>query len=255
MEIYVNIITSSIRSIVVIFLIYCLGCQAWFFNFKPDLLVTQQQVVTPDVAEPFITVLLVPSGDAHNQGRSLYHQFESSWTMAFIANLKAELENLYPRVSVVISHKTGEIIQPFQIVSMANDPDIDCVINIFCCKNQEEKPSLYLYYFSYGQDFVKVPELFSWCSMSNAYLFSKKNTHDWAKLMSNELSKYAQIFNLFGPYKMPFKPLLGIKEPAFGLEFKVKNDEDFKPFVGPIAAGIGAFLKPLIDQRTSRGVA
>ena len=68
---------------------------------------------------PLMTVLLVPAGDARNQGRSLEHQFESTSSMACVLSLKAALEKTYPEMRVIVSHKAGDIVQQYQIPTMA----------------------------------------------------------------------------------------------------------------------------------------
>ena len=166
-----------------------LSLRGWFFNFKPDLSVCNPSAII--TSEPLVTVLLVPFGDARNQGRSLEHQFESSWTMNFVTNLAENLQSLYPRARFIVSHKTGQALQPLQIATMANTLEVDCMVHVSCCKGSSEKPLLYLYNFSYGHDFMQEPPALSWQTMSNAYLSSKKTTKLWSKILHDELVKDA----------------------------------------------------------------
>ena len=204
---------------------------------------------------PLVTLLLVPAGDACNQGRSLEHQFESSSTMAYALSLKTSIEKQYPEVRAMVSHRAGEVIRQFQIPTMANTLDIDLVLTINCYHEQGPKPEIFVYQFSYGQEFVsKLTEL-SWYTLDSAYLFSKNITCSWVSMLAHELSAdvYKAMFTLHGPFKIPFKPLLGIKVPAIGLEISLKQDNDWNVFVDPLVAGLEPIVRPLIKQRASLG--
>ena len=201
---------------------------------------------------PLVTLMLVPAGDARNQGRSLEHQFESSSSMAYALNLKAAIEKTYPEIRVIISHKAGEIVQQFQIPTMANTVGIDLVMTINCYHEPGPKPELYIYQFSYGADFVSKMTELSWYTIDSAYLFSKSRTHTWALDLIHGLDSaaYKALFTVHGPYRVPFKPLVGIKVPALGLEMSLQQDGDWTVFVDPIVASLDQIVRPLIKQAT-----
>lgn len=222
----------------------------WYFNYKPNTVNPGQTNAVQQT--PLVTLMLVPAGDARNQGRSLEHQFESSSAAAYACSLKAAIEKKYPATRVIISHKAGEIVQPFQIPTMVNTLDVDLVITINCYHELGPKPELYFYQFSYGADFVsKLTEL-SWYSVDSAYLFAKNTTHAWAVALVKALNAdiYKALFIVHGPYKIPFKPLVGIKVPAIGIEMSMRQDGDWAVFVDPVAMSLEPIINPLVKQRT-----
>jgi hypothetical protein len=56
----------------------------WYFKYSPHTTTTAHAAAQKPLC---MTILLVPAGDAHNQGRSLEHQFESSSSMAYAFDL------------------------------------------------------------------------------------------------------------------------------------------------------------------------
>jgi hypothetical protein len=225
----------------------------WYFKYKPN----KPSAVQAETQKPvYMTLLLVPAGDAHNQGRSLEHQFESGSTMALVYELKTTIEKKYPEVRVVLSHKAGEVARQFQVPTMANTLGIDLVLTINCYHEQGPRPELYVYQFSYGTDFVtKLPEL-SWYTLDSAYLFSFHTTQAWATTLAQGLNadEYKTLFFLRGPYKLPFKPLLGIKVPAIGLEMSLKQDDDWTVYVDPLVNSLAPIVMPMLKQRASSEV-
>lgn len=216
----------------------CVSCSlhSWYFRYRPSAPVIKNQT-EESVRAPLVTVLLAPGGDIHNQGRSLEHQFEYTSTMACAQSLKNTIETLYPDVRVLISHKVGEIVQPFQVATMSNTMDVDLVISLHCYHEAGAKPVISLYHYSNGADFVSKVSYVSWYTTDAAYLFSKDTTLSWAKMFTHELATpaYSTLFNVAGPYKVPFRPLSGIKVPAMGIEMSLKQDEDWATYVEPIA--------------------
>ena len=223
---------------------------SWYFNYKPNTIKPAQTHAAQRV--PLVTVMLVPAGDARNQGRSLEHQFESSSSMACVESLKAAIEKTYPEVRVIVSHKAGEIVQQYQIPTMANTLGVDLVFTINCYHEQGAKPELYVYQCSYGADFINKLSELNWYTVQSAYLFSKDTTHAWANIMVNKLNSdtCTSLFTIRGPFKMPFKPLIGIKVPAIGIEISLKQDDDWTSLVDPFVASLEPMVGPLIKQRT-----
>ncbi len=230
------------------------GMCSWYFNYKPSTV----NVTSADIQEqsPLVTLLLVPAGDARNQGRSLEHQFESSSAHAYARSLKTAIEKINPVVRVLVSHKPGEIVQPFQVPTMANTLAVDLVITINCYRELGPKPALYLYQFSYGAEFISKLSECAWNSIDNAYLFAKATTGLWAAAFVNACKSddYTSIFTVHGPYKLPFKPLIGIKVPALGLEMSILQDDDWTTLINPIVAACEQLFNPIIKQRSQMEV-
>lgn len=238
-----------------VFFVLIMPCstRSWYFKYKPT---TSNQTQISE-SHYLVNILLVPAGDARNQGRSLEHQFESSITLSYVQNLKVAIEKKYPEVHIIISHKVGEIVRQYQIPTMANTLGVDLVLTFNCYHEQGPKPEWYIYHFSYGDDFINKLYDLSWYTVDSAYLFSKDITAAWASTLARELNAdaYKTLFAVRGPFKLPVSSLMGIKVPALSLEMSLKQDEDWEVFVDPLVMSLELLVRPLIMQRSSVEVA
>lgn len=225
-------------------------CGAWFFRYHPAPV--PGLATNAPTSTKLVNLLLVPAGDARHQGRSIVHQFESSCMMALSQQLKNELETHYTAVRVLLSHGPGDIVQPWQVATMANTLDIDLVLSLHCYHEQGPKPTITLYNFSYGQDFVQKLVDLCWYEAHQAYLFAIHTTQAWISLCKNHLSgqPFAELFTVAGPFNVPFKPLIGIKVPAIGIEMSFKDDNGYQEMVNPIVQSLKQILEPLVKQAT-----
>jgi hypothetical protein len=224
---------------------------SWYFHYQTHASVTNNQN-SGTTRAPLVTILLAPAGDVHNQGRSLEHQFEHSITMTCAQSLKNTIETLYPDVRVLISHRMGESYHTFQVATMGNTMDIDLVISLHCYHEEGAKPIISLYHYSNGNDFVNKMSRAAWHTPDTAYLWSKDTTCSWIKILTRELKSpaYATLFNVTGPYKLPFKPLSGIKVPAIGIEMSLKQDDDWSTYIDPLAHAHKSIFDLLIHTKT-----
>ncbi len=196
--------------------------------------------------------MLVPAGDASDGGRALYTTSESAETTACARELKNAIETTYHGVHAVVSHDADtQPFAPYHVATMANIGDIDFVININFYRDEDGKLEVFLYHFSYGQEFVsKLPTL-AWYTADQAYLFARGLTREWATLLCDGLKGFgpAHPLAVHGPYAMPFKPLVGIKVPAVALDMALSpGDTSWKNYIEPLTAG----LEPIVDELRKR---
>lgn len=230
-------------------IVQCISLSAWFFHYKPIVLEASPKQAS--VQTKIINFLLVPAGDARNNGRNIVHQFESSCMMMLVQELKDALEQRYNSVRVLLSHGPGEVLQPWRVATMANTLDIDLVLQFNCYHEQGPKPTITIYEFSYGNDFVSKLVDLSWYSVDQAYLCAAPTMKVWLPLCMHELAKpINSSLSVHGPYKIPFAPLLGIKVPAFGFEMSLKDDQGYKEFINPLVMAMSPIVDLLLKQRT-----
>jgi N-acetylmuramoyl-L-alanine amidase len=199
---------------------------------------------------PTFSIMLDPAGDAMHPGRKLPDSFEHGITMSYAQELKKNLEQTYSDIRVIITRSADEVMQPLQTANFANRLAVDLVISLHCYQEQGTKPQISMYLFSYGQDYLRAPHDLALCRYDQAYLCSHIKTTEWANALYQQLNQenYKRFFEAHKPCKLPFKPLIGIKAPAFGLEISIKNRDDWQTFVQPVAAA----LKPIIEQSRGR---
>jgi hypothetical protein len=184
--------------------------------------------------------MLNPAGDARSTGRTIDDTFERGLTLQCAEQIKKQLEEHNPYIRVLLTREPGEIVLPLQSASFANRLKVNLFVSIHLYQESGIKPHLYLYQFSYGDDFMTHTPGLALYPYDQAHLFNGATTTAYAQCMHTILCKkeYAQLFSIHGIYKMPFKPVIGITAPALGLEASIKNKDEWRTYVAPICEAI-----------------
>lgn len=199
---------------------------AWFFN-------------TP-VEKPFV-LLLEASGDSMHPGRSIDDSFESTITFEIAQTIKQLLLAQCPHVKVLLNRTATETVTPLQNANFANRLDVDCYMSIHAFLETETKPHVYLYQFSYRDDFIAKDSGLSFYPFDKIYMVNQKQTTAWAQQLKQAFEKNA-FWAVKGVYSIPFKPLIGIKAPAIGIEIGLKNKSEWHNYGETIVNGIVGFI-------------
>ena len=198
---------------------------------------------------PTFSIMLAPAGDAKHTGRQIEDSLERGITLQFAEGLKEKLEELYPNIRVILTRFPGETIHPLQNANFANRLSVDFYLSLHCFPETETKPRMFLYYFSYGDEFVTAPPQLCFCPYDQAHRINGKITRTWAKTMAKSLQadEFKRLFFFHGVCGLPFKPLIGIKAPALALEVGLKHKTDWQQYVEPIAKS----LEGVIQERNA----
>ncbi|MFI5333118.1 MAG: N-acetylmuramoyl-L-alanine amidase [Candidatus Babeliales bacterium] len=191
------------------------------------------------------TIMLDPAGDARHVGRTLGDNFERAVALQYAEQLKTTLEQRFSNLRVVLTRLPGEVEQPLQHANFANRLHADLYISIHFYQEHETKPHWYIYYFSYGDDFMLVSSSsLTLYTYDKAYLTHTKTTQRWAKRAQQIVNQepYRNQYICDGPYKIPFKPLIGIQAPAIAYEIGLKNPEDWTHAIEVTAATIAPII-------------
>jgi len=190
------------------------------------------------------TIMLDPAGDAQNTGRQIDDYLERGITLQFAEKLKEKLEHDLNGISVVLTRRSGETIQPLENANFANRFDVDFYVSIHFYKEKEVKPKLYLYTFSYNDDFItKKPDLHFY-PYDKAHLINKDKTKQLANVVKNAFlcDTYNKLFDVVGLFRLPFKPLIGVKAPAIGIELGLRQKDDWKRYVDIFASVVSQVI-------------
>jgi N-acetylmuramoyl-L-alanine amidase len=199
---------------------------AWFFS-APE--------------KPFV-ILLEASGDTIHTGRSIDDSFESSITFEIAQAIKQLIIAQCPHVKVLLNRAQTETVSPLQNANFANKLDIDCYMSIHAFNETQLKPRVFIYQFSYLDDFIAKDTGLSFYPFDKIYLINQKQTNAWAQQLKQTFEKNS-LWNVNGVYSFPFKPLIGIKAPAIGIEIGLKNRSEWRNYSETIVAGIETIIK------------
>lgn len=190
------------------------------------------------------TIMLDPAGDAKHTGRTINNTFERGITLQYAEQLKHALENSDHNIKVYLTRFPGEMIHPLQNANYANRLNVDLYININFYQETSTVPKLFLYQFSYHDDFVTPSNKLALLPYDQAHLLHNTTTQKWSELIKEILIKDTQKkFTVHGTYKLPFKPLMGVISPAIGIEIGLKTPQDWQPYVTPITHAISTIIE------------
>lgn len=196
------------------------------------------------------SIMLDPAGDAQHPGRKLDDSLERGVTLQYAESLKKELESRYPTVRVVLTRWPGETVEELQNANFANRLHIDWYVNINFYQEKGVKPKLFFYCFSYGHDFfLPNQSALSFVPYECAYQENSKKSRMWATKVKNALQagSYKNNFDIKKIMTFPFKPLIGIKAPAMGVEVGLKNKDDWRLLVQALADSMASVIEAAIS--------
>jgi len=180
---------------------------------------------------PF-TLMLDPAGDAQHAGRQIEDCLERGITLQFAEKLKEEVERKHG-INVFITRVPGETLEPLQNANYANRLDVDFYLSVHFYKEKEVFPRMYLFTFSYRDDFaIKKPDLYFY-PYDKAHLIHINKTQRIAEIIKNLFLEdaYKKKCKFEGIISLPFRPLVGIKAPALAIELGLKQKNDWKNYL------------------------
>ncbi len=209
------------KKILLLLLMPCMN-YAWFFNMP--------------AAKPFV-ILLEANGDSLHPGRSIDDSFESTITFEIAHTIKQEILAQCPNVKIFLNRSATETVAPLQNANFANKLDVDCYISIHAFAETEMKPRIFLYQFSYHDDFIAKDTGLSFYPFDKIYMVNQTQTSAWAQQLKQTFEKNL-LWNVQGVFALPFKPLIGIKAGAIGIEIGLKNRSEWHNFSQTLIDGI-----------------
>lgn len=194
--------------------------------------------------KPFV-LILDPAGDSKKTGRSIGDSFERGITLQCAEKIKEVVEQHVDNITVYITRLPGDIAGELQNASLANRLSADLFISINFCSTTESKPGLYMYQFAYGSDFAIAQQNLCLISYDQAHLKNKNESEIVGSLISAQLNQqeYHSLYTVFGPFKLPFKPLIGVTSPCLAIEAELKNKNDWIHLIQPLKSAIIEVVK------------
>ena len=191
-------------------------------------------------------VVIDPAGDAKRTGRRIGDSFERGLTLQCAERIKEIVEERTHHIKVIITRMPGDNVYDLQNATLANRI-ADCFINLNFYYTQEIKPTIFLYQFSYGNDFASHQSGIVLHSYDQAYKINKNVIDHICLLFKKELSqqKYHALCTVAGPYSLPIKPLIGIVAPSITCEVGLKSKESWSYCSEPLAQAIIAVMEEL----------
>lgn len=192
-------------------------------------------------------VVIDPSGDAKHVGRRIGDSFERGLTLQCVEKIKEIIEERAPYVKVIITRMPGDNVYDLQNATLTNRLHADLFINLNFYYTQETKPTVYMYQFSYGNDFTCCEHGIALHTYDQAYRINKDKTNFLCQSFNKELShqQYQSIYTVSGPYSLPIKPLIGVIAPSIAFEMGLKSKDWWRYYTEPLVNAIIAVVDEL----------
>lgn len=192
---------------------------------------------------PF-TIMIDPAGDAKTTGRQLDDSFERGISLQCAQQLQKKIESRFSNVNVILTRMPGETVSELQNANFANRMGVDLYVSIHFYKEQHTLAHWYIYCYGNGNDALFRPQELAFYRYDQAHLLNAKSTQALASSCFSYLinSPFGRQFVYHQPQHIPFKPLVGIKAPAFACEIGLKNKESWKGCVEPLYKSLEALI-------------
>ena len=216
-------------------------CNALLFLFLP--LASRELVFT----QPKPIIMIAPAGHAQHLGRKIHDTYERAETLKFAEKLKEKIEHSY-NVNVVLSRAFGEEILPLQSASFANRLKVKFFLSLHLYQEESLKPKIFLYHLVYNPliDFNHPQKKFpTFVPLHQAHFKSIQTT----KILGNYIKdsfqnhNYKKQFDLYGPYGLPCKPLVGISAPALAFEIGIHKINQWESLIDPVVTMLDSIIK------------
>jgi hypothetical protein len=189
-------------------------------------------------------VMINPAGHAKNVGRKLpFGEYERTVTFELAEKLQHALKDKYG-IKVVLSRFIGEeIVDPLQNASFANRLGVDFYLSIHMYAQETAKPKVFMYHLMYDPmmdlarrfydplDFIPIHQ----AHFSNIYETKWRGNKIKEVLTSPENQK---LFDFYGMFGIPFRPLCGILAPAIAIEIGIRQENAWRSLVDSLVESL-----------------
>jgi len=202
--------------------------------FSPLSLLGQEQRPT--------LVMIDPAGHAKNVGRRLVESYERGETFKFAEKLKDALSEKYG-VRSVLTRYLGEEIIELQNASFANRLQVDFYLSLHIYREETVKPKIFIYHLIYDP-------MVDWArrTIDNLLFMPIHQAHfkgiHKTKFFCSQIKSFLSLadcqkkFDFYGPYGIPFKPLVGVCAPAIGIEVGINEEDKWKNLIEPLVESL-----------------
>ena len=181
--------------------------------------------------KPFY-IVIETQGNPGAPGRIIDDSFESEITFSIAHHLKNILQEKHRNLKILVQRSDG-----LSNASMANRMNVDLYLQIGACKGNST--GIYLFSFSYNDPYI-LKDGMSFIPYDQIYLLNQTMTISRLETVSTFLQKN-QL--LKGRYTFPYRPLIGIKAPAFAIEISVKNKSEIVECINQFALSLEPIIK------------
>lgn len=204
-------------------------------------------------ADKSVVMMINPAGHAKNVGRKLiFGEYERTVSYDFAEKLQQALKDKYGVRTVLTRFVGEEIVDPLQNASFANRLGVDFYLSLHFYGEESVKPKIFIYSLVYNPMMDLARRTFDlpfFIPVHQAHFGNIYRSKDLSKKMKEILTlpQYQKLFDCYGPFGIPIKPLCGILAPAITIEIGLHQESAIKTLIEPIVESLN-FLKEMIHE-------
>ncbi len=184
--------------------------------------------------KPFLMVIEA-QGNVNSPGRIIDDSFESEITFNAAHFLKNTLENMHPSIKILVQRSDG-----LSNAQAANKIDADLYLCLSACKSTKSTSTgIVLFRFDYRHQFI-LKDGISFIPYDQIYLLNQPITISWINSIGAFLSDHNM---LRASYACPYRPLMGVRSPAIGLELLLYNKSELTQYMTAVAHSLTTIIK------------
>lgn len=190
------------------------------------------------------TIIINPAGNTQSTERLIDNTFERSITLQAAEALKKQLEKQIPLCTILLTRAPGRVTTQLQNAHFANSLNVDLFISLHFYQETETKPHVYIYQFSYNNEFVVKPSDFTFYRYDQSYFFNRTSSAHAARIVEKTWmhNAHAHQFTTHHVVGIPCSSLIGITSPALAFDIGIKSPTDWHTYIQPLLEGIQAIV-------------
>lgn len=190
-------------------------------------------------------VIIEPAGNVRNPGRKLPDSFERGATLQCAELLKKKLEQ-QDGIEVILTRTAGSCNTQEQNAQIANRLHADLYIHLSFFHEIEVKPRLFIYTFSYHNDFPIKQDSFIFCPYDQAHCLALEKTAVYAHVFEKCITSSPYAIH-FMP-NIPYTPLKGVICPAMAIEIGLHITPDWRECIPFLTQSIHKLIETINNE-------
>jgi hypothetical protein len=204
--------------------------------------------ITPTPSgQKYVTLMLDPAGDAQYTARVIDGSFERGISLQCAQALQESLE-AKSRIRVVLTRAPGETIEPLQNAAFANRLNADVFISLGMYQTTTPLPVIHFYHFGWKPDadfVINKKSTVTFDPYHQAHQATAPTSALLVYTLVTQLKNTQTAATVVSGIQCPYRPLVGIKASACAIELGLRNRDDWRTLVEPLALQIITTLEQL----------
>lgn len=196
------------------------------------------------------SVLICPTGDVKQRGRTIHGSTEAAQTFACATALHDMLSNQHI-CNTFVSRAGGQTCEPLHNAQFANRMQVDVCIILSFFESLTPEPVIYLYHGVHDSKPTRSLKTFTFHPSSQAYVINRTSTITYSTYLYTALAKAPGplAYTVHSPQGMRHQAVTGMVPPAIVIEIGLPTIDAWQPLVPSLVNAIHLLLNSIQGMR------